>query len=120
MTVKVKFTVKRRSLSGALAVDEGWDDAMNGRMYFYQRLPTKKEPAQKLPDVIAEEVKTFTKIMGYRPEFAVIRLDEYVSGKYPVQVMKVTRSCPPSHFMLCPHLRREPVPKIEERKSCLK
>ncbi len=102
---------------------------MTGNGYYYQRDHLKgcnNKGCVKdckfttLPDAVCREVVNFRKKFGYNPEFVVVRLDEYVKGKYSVPVKKVTRNCQPSHFQLYPVVNRTSRTFTGERVACKK
>ncbi len=99
---------------------------MAGNVYFYRKDHTKNcngkgcKPGcehEELEVAIRNAIKHFVDKFGYYPEFAIVRLDEYVKGKYPIRVIKVIKSCQPSHFMLCPVVGRKARVFKGERKT---
>lgn len=90
---------------------------MNGNLYFYQRDHTERGCTDKkcaagckkesLDEAIRAAVKHFEKKFGYYPDFAIVHLDDYVPGKYPVKIHKVLTYCQRSHFLLCPIVMRQ-------------
>lgn len=102
---------------------------MLGKLYFYQRNHTKncnggrcKEGCeyQKIDVAVREATKDFAEKTGMNPEFVIIRLDEYEQGgKYGITVRKVTKFCPPSHFILFPPFVRNQARTFSGvRKAC--
>jgi hypothetical protein len=97
------------------AVFEGKIMVLRGNMYHYD---LKKK--QRLDEAIWDEYEHFKAKFGYSPEYAVVRAEEVVKGEYPVQVKNAERTFmpPPSHFILCPIIKRSARYFSGVRKSC--
>ena len=88
-------------------------------LYHYQRFPSKTSKAVSLYDAVDKAIIDFHEKYGYYPSILTVRADECNGKGFPLEVMKVSKDLPTSHFKLGLVIKkRKPRVLNVKRKPC--